>query len=114
MMTEYFSYVSGYFYTTIMAQKFKTYQINCGKCGAYVLTYHKYGAGKGILRLYMSRIAGPEALRASLSSEFKTVKDVPNLSCPSCQEVLGVPVISKGKKWAYRMRQGYFHRKLKK
>jgi uncharacterized OB-fold protein len=30
-----------------MAQKYKVYDIRCGKCGQYVLTYHKYGAGKG-------------------------------------------------------------------
>ena len=104
----------GIIYGLIMAQKFKTYQISCGKCGAYVLTYHKYGAGKGILRLYLNNIAAPNQLVTSLSSDFNTVKEVPNLSCPSCQEVLGVPIISKGKKWAFRMRQGYFHRKLKK
>ena len=102
------------FYTLNMAQKFKIYQISCGKCGAYVLTYHKHGAGKGILRLYLGNIAGPDQLVTVLSSDFNNVKEVPNLSCPSCQEVLGVPIISKGKKWAFRMRQGYFHRKLQK
>lgn len=97
-----------------MAQNFKTYQISCGKCGAYVLTYHKHGAGKGILRLYLGNIVGPEDLLTSFSANLENIKAVPNLSCPSCEEVLGVPTISKGKKWAFRMRQGYFHRKLKK
>ncbi len=93
-----------------MSQKFKIFDINCGKCGEYSLTYHKYGAGKGILRLYLSNIQAPPNLIEQLSKSEKP----PNLTCPSCQEVLGVPVISKGKRWAFRMRQGYFHRKLKK
>lgn len=97
-----------------MGQRFKIYKINCGKCGAYVLTYHKHGAGKGILRLYLSNIADPEHYANLSTSDYTTIKDVPNLSCQACGEVLGVPIISKGKKWAFRMRQGFFHRKLKK
>ncbi len=97
-----------------MAQKYKTYKILCGKCSTYILTYHKYGAGKGILRLYFHRIAAPEALSNLHKSHYTNVKDAPNLSCPECGEVLGVPVVSKGNKWAFRMRQGLFHRKLVK
>lgn len=95
-----------------MAQKYKVYRISCGKCGAYTLTYHKYGSGKGILRLYFHRIMEPAELVALLNEDYAKVKDVPNLKCPSCEEVLGVPVESKGNKWAFRMRQGIFHRKL--
>lgn len=97
-----------------MAQKYKIYQINCGKCSEYVLTYHKFGAGKGILRLYHSNIVAPEKLVEILQKEYRKVNDVPNLSCPNCEEVLGTSTKSKGQKWVYRMRQGYFHRKLKK
>ena len=97
-----------------MAQKYKVYKIHCGKCLEYVLTYHKYGAGKGILRLYHSNIARPESLVGILQKDYQKVNDVPNLCCPNCEEVLGTSAISKGKKWVYRMRQGYFHRKLKK
>jgi hypothetical protein len=96
-----------------MSSKFKTYDIHCGKCGQYVLTYHKYGAGKGILRLYLHRIAAPPAL-AKLGQNHHNLHQIPHLTCPACEEVLGVAAVSKGKKWAYRMRQGYFHRKLKK
>ena len=97
-----------------MGKKHKTYKIKCGKCDAYVLTYHKYGAGKSILRLYHSNIAAPENLVKKLNSHFSKINEVPNLICPECEEVLGVPAISKGQKWVYRMRQGYFHRKLVK
>ncbi len=97
-----------------MSQKYKTYDIHCAHCGQYVLTYHKYGAGKGILRLYLSNIAAPKELARLQYHPPGKVNQLPNLSCPECYEVLGVPAVSKGKKWAYRMRQGYFHRKLRK
>jgi hypothetical protein len=97
-----------------MGKNFKVYEIFCGKCNEYVLTYHKYGAGKGILRLYLHRIAAPEKWSDLNKAGFRKVNDVPNLDCPSCGEVLGVPTVSKGQKWAFRMRQGLFHRKLRK
>ena len=100
-----------------MAQKYKIYDINCGKCGTYTLTYHKYGAGKGILRLYHEHIKAPSGLVSRLlASNYKNIKSVGNLFCsnPDCREVLGVPALSKSKKWVFRMRQGLFHRKLRK
>lgn len=97
-----------------MAKKHKTFHIHCGKCNTYTLTYHKYGAGKGILRLYLANIAAPASLVNLHKKDFTKVGDVPNLICTHCQEVLGVPTTSKGNKWIYRMRQGYFHRKLVK
>jgi len=98
-----------------MGKHHKTYHIHCGKCGAYLLTYHKYGAGKGILRLYFDHIVAPDTLVNQLqSSDYQRINDVPNLTCTDCQQVLGVPALSKSKKWVYRMRQGFFHRKLQK
>ena len=95
-----------------MKKKHKTFHINCGKCGTYLLTYHKYGVGKGILRLYFANIAAPDDLVALLDLDYDKVGDVPNLCCSECGEVVGLPAISKGRRWVFRMRQGYFHRKL--
>ena len=97
-----------------MAQQYKIYDIHCGKCTTYLLTYHKYGAGKGILRLYLANIIAPKNLTNLQKSSTASIKEVPNLQCSTCQEVLGVPALSKGQRWVYRMRQGLFHRKLKK
>lgn len=97
-----------------MGQRYKVYDIKCGKCGSYVLTYHKYGAGKGILRLYFSNIVAPENFASLDQGDFRDIKAVPNLHCPNCDTVLGVAALSKSKKWVFRMRQGFFHRKLKK
>jgi len=96
-----------------MAQKYKVYDINCGKCNNYLLTYHKYGAGKGILRLYLAHIVAPKKFTNLHKSSTPNIKAVPNLQCLTCQEVLGVPALSKSQRWVYRMRQGLFHRKLK-
>ena len=65
-----------------------------------------------ILRLYLANIVEPETLANLHRSDYQRVNDVPNLACPDCEEVLGVPAVSKGQKWVFRMRQGYFHRKL--
>lgn len=97
-----------------MKKKYKTYKISCGKCGEYVLTYHKYGAGKGILRLYLAHIVAPSAMVDVYEKDYDNIKALPNLACPACKEVLGVPALSKSQKWVYRMRQSYFHRKLQK
>jgi hypothetical protein len=97
-----------------MGQKYKVFDIHCGKCSTFVLTYHKYGGGKGILRLYLHRIEAPEKWLVLKNGDFQKVSDVPHLRCPGCEELLGTAVESKGGKWAFRMRQGYFHRKLKK
>lgn len=95
-----------------MGQKYKIYKISCGKCNTEALTYHKYGSGKGILRLYFHRIMEPSHLVNVINQDFQKVSDVPNLQCENCGEVLGVPIESKGHKWAFRMRKGIFHRKL--
>lgn len=97
-----------------MAQQYKIYDIHCGKCTNYLLTYHKYGAGKGILRLYLANIMAPKKFTNLHKSTHSSIKTVPNLQCTTCQEVLGVPALSKNHRWVYRMRQGLFHRKLRK
>jgi len=90
-----------------LSKKYKTYHITCGKCQTYLLTYHKYGSGKGIVRLYFHRIIAPE----SFAKQLEDFSDAPNLVCGGCGEVLGTPDIQKGKR-VFRMRRGLFHRKL--
>ncbi len=98
-----------------MAKNYKTYDIHCASCSKYLLTYHKYGAGKGILRLYFKNIVAPKEMVLLLQqNDYHSIKDVPNLHCPECNAFIGSPAISKGQKWVFKMRKGYFHRKLVK
>ena len=78
-----------------------------------MLSYHKHGAGKGILRLYFDHIVEPEDLVAKLPSGG-SIKEIDHLRCPDCEEVIGVPGVGKTGKPVFKMRQGYFHRKLLK
>jgi len=97
-----------------VSKKPKVYSIHCAHCKEYLLTYNKFGSGKGILRLYLSNIS---ALSGNIDidlSTFRNINDVPHLICPSCEELIGVASVAKGKRWVYKMRQGHFHRKLRK
>lgn len=94
-----------------MGKAFKVYDIHCGRCGTYVLTYHKHGSGKGIIRLYLHNIIAPSEWANLQNSNEKGNK---LLQCTACSEVLGKSVLDKGNKWAFRMKRGLFHRKLKK
>ena len=92
----------------------KVYDILCGKCGHKVFTYLKMGKG-GILRCYLSRILEPPELeKLQYDASINKPADLPNLYCPSCEEVLGVPIKRNDGRLAFRMRQGYFHRKMRK
>jgi len=91
-----------------LGKSYKIYNINCALCSSNVLTYHKYGAGKGILRLYFKHIAKPKSLVDSLYRDVQK-----NLKCAKCENVLGVKDVKRGQ-LVYRMRKGYFHRKLDK
>lgn len=92
----------------------KVYDIHCGKCNQYVFTYLKLGKG-GILRCYLSRILEPAELeKLQYDESFRKPSDIPNLQCSSCEEVLGVTIKRDDGRYAFRMRQGYFHRKMRK
>lgn len=91
-----------------LSKKYKAYHINCGKCQTYILTYHKFGSGNSIIRLYYYCIQAPQNLVEKLKGN-----ELRNLVCPSCGEVLGVTDNQKGKQ-VFRMRKGLFHRQLLK
>jgi len=89
-----------------LSKSYKVYTINCALCNTYILTYHKYGAGKGIIRLYFKNIVAPKNLTKNFGSDNEK-----HLRCTNCGNVMGVKDVQKGK-LVYRMRKGYFHRKL--
>ena len=92
----------------------KVYDILCGKCSQKTFSYLKLGKG-GILRCYLSRILEPEKLaQLQFDETIKKPSDLYNIVCPDCGEVLGVPIKRKDGRYAFRMRQGYFHKKKRK
>jgi hypothetical protein len=96
-----------------MAKKFKVIEISCAQCKMYVLTYHKYGDGKGIVRLYLKQIQLPKKWN-ELTQMYKVIGDVPNLMCENCATVIGVTGLSTSKKWIFKMKKGWFRKKITK
>jgi len=65
--------------------------IYCSKCNQHLLLYQKDGHGS-LLRLYLDRIFYPEEL-VLLYQQCSEKKDVPNLSCNHCNNLIGVPMV---------------------
>ncbi len=82
-------------------------ELSCRVCDTTVAMYQKDGPG-GLLRLYMDRIHAPEKL---VGFQHKSLKDIPHLRCPNCEEMIGTPYIyKKEKRKAFRL----YHDALKK
>ena len=91
------------------------FNIHCGHCDEFVLVYLKIGKGNNILRAYLSRILAPSSLASLIDDPaIKRPQDIPNLSCPNCQAILGTPIKRQDGRLAFRLKQGHFHRKIRK
>ena len=87
--------------------------INCAACGEHVMLYQKDGTG-ALLRAYLDRIVEPPAL-SGLQHEHESKSGLPNLECPACGAVIGVPMLyAKEKRLAFRMIKGRYARTKKK
>ncbi|KAA0206129.1 hypothetical protein EDM68_03200 [Candidatus Uhrbacteria bacterium] len=81
----------------------------CEKCHKPFAVYQKDGPGS-LKRMYLDRIAAPEALKDLQKRSFKQLK---NLTCPSCEFLLGVPIIYPDEKRpAFRLFQGAVEKKV--
>ncbi|MFA6527211.1 MAG: hypothetical protein WCT20_02190 [Candidatus Babeliales bacterium] len=84
------------------------YEITCAKCNAVTMYYQKDGAGK-LLRCYLDRIMYPESLERL--AEIRTKKDMPNLVCSACTQLIGIPMVytkDHENRLAFRMIYGCF------
>jgi len=77
------------------------YDIHCAQCNAFVMQYLKGGRG-GLLRCFLTGILLPEDL-ADLHNIISTKDDIPNLHCPNCEILIGVPMVYKDGRLAFRM-----------
>lgn len=79
----------------------------CANCNSYIMSYQKDGPGP-LLRCYLDRIHHPEALEKRQHEHFDKGTSL-KLECPSCQTVVGSPIIyEKEDRPAYHLRPGFF------
>ncbi len=75
-------------------------ELQCNKCKARLCYYQKDGKGQ-LVRLYLDRM-----LQCETYSKYResALKQLPNLICLKCKEVLGVPMVyEKEQRLAYRL-----------
>ncbi|HVC58658.1 MAG TPA: hypothetical protein VND15_04255 [Candidatus Acidoferrales bacterium] len=81
--------------------------VHCSKCDTKVLWYQKDGTGN-LLRCYINRIfAPPELAKLQQDPNLTEPKNMPNLTCPSCDTVLGTPMRYSDGRLAFRLRPGF-------
>lgn len=82
--------------------------LSCTKCNQPLLEYQKDGPG-ALKRVYLDRIINPKTLNELAN---RVIKEVPNLSCKECKEILGIPYIyKKEKRKAFRLFQNSVSKK---
>ena len=85
--------------------------IGCAVCGKEVLLYQKDGRGS-LKRLYLNRILVPENL-ASLQDTVQNVKQLVLLKC-ECGANIGIPMLHREGRLAFRLIPGSFTKKRMK
>ena len=85
--------------------------IYCVPCNTLLIKYQKDGKGN-LLRCYLNRIMHPPHLE-KLQRQFTVtnLRDLPNLTCQSCNVVIGTPIVYMDGRIAYKLRKGYYHKK---
>lgn len=82
--------------------------IVCAGCKNIVLVYQKDGRG-GLHRLYLNRILYPPSLEQLQHDQtVRGSQDMSNLTCTSCNAVIGLPMEHSDGRLAFRLRPGFF------
>lgn len=85
--------------------------IQCGKCENHLFLYQKDGPGI-IKRIYLDRIYESDKYSGL---ENQSLKSIPQLICPSCKILIGVPYIyEKENRLAFRLFVGGIIKKIVK
>ena len=79
--------------------------IDCGKCGTFIVRYWKEGTGQ-LIRLYLDKVLQPKSLAALKSSGRKS--NLPVLTYKECGNPIGHPMEHEGNRLAYRIIKGSF------
>ena len=92
----------------------RIYDIHCGKCQEFLFVYQKDGKGN-LHRCYLNRILAPaQWAKIEEDHSIRKANDIPNLACPSCDEIVGVPIKRQDGRFCFRLKHGYFHKKYTK
>jgi hypothetical protein len=84
-------------------------EIHCEHCSHVIALYQKDGPGP-LKRMYIDRIASPKEFT---KLQNVPIKRVPNLICPYCKRLIGIPYIyEKEKRPAFRLFQGSVTKKI--
>jgi len=83
--------------------------ILCAKCSNYLLLYQKDGIGI-LKRCYLNRILEPKEME-ELQRIIKDKKNLKNLICNKCKNIIGIPMTYKDGRLAFRLIPGSFLRK---
>lgn len=83
----------------------------CVKCSYIILKYQKDGDGT-LMRCYLNRILYPPELeRLQYNLNIRSPKDMPNLTCKSCNTVIGTPMLHHGGRLAFKLRKGFYFKR---
>ena len=83
-------------------------EIRCSNCQNRVLTYQKDGKG-ALIRCYLNRIVTPPELEGlQHDPNVSEAGDMPNLTCPQCNLLIGTPMRHIDGRLAFRLRRGAF------
>jgi len=84
-------------------------EISCAKCGERICFYQKDGPGI-LKRMYVDRMLSSQK---SEKVRGAAVKDLPQLICNNCKELIGVPILyKKENRPAYRLFVGSAAKKI--
>jgi hypothetical protein len=87
-------------------------RITCAKCKEMVLMYQKDGNG-ALMRCYLNRILDPPNLEnLQYDSSIDQANKMPALRCPKCYEMIGVPMLHREGRLAFRLVPGSYHKRL--
>lgn len=92
--------------------KAKVMDISCAKCGFMVFMYQKDGDGS-LHRAYLNRIIAPAKLE-DLNNRFQSIKEIQNLTCETCNNLIGVPMKHSDGRLAYRLIKANYTKKVSK
>jgi len=86
----------------------KLIDVGCSTCGKVFFTYQKDMPRGWLKRCYLNRIISPP-LYSNLQHTVLNLKDLDLLRC-KCGEVVGLPMIHKDGRFAFKMLKGKFTR----